>query len=86
MASKALRLKLFLEAQTEAQRLGVSLQLDLRQGTAYTEILESAATLETDLLVIGSRNDRRIGRAMIGGVAQKIIGLSDKPVLALNLT
>jgi nucleotide-binding universal stress UspA family protein len=76
----------FVEAQAEALQLGVSLQLDLRQGKAYTEILESAATLETDLLVIGSRNDRRIGRAMIGGVAQKIIGLSNKPVLVLNLT
>jgi nucleotide-binding universal stress UspA family protein len=76
----------FDQARAEAQQLGVSLQLDLRQGKAYTEILASAATLQTDLLVIGSRNDRRIGRAMIGGVAQKIIGLSDKPVLALNLT
>jgi nucleotide-binding universal stress UspA family protein len=60
--------------------------VDVRCGKAFTEILTSAAAHEADLLVIGSRSDSHIGRAMIGGVAQKIIGLSDKPVLVLNLT
>jgi hypothetical protein len=74
------------EAQTAAMQLSVSLQTELRYGKAYTEILAAASACQADLLVIGSRGDSHIGRAMIGGVAQKIIGLSDKPVLALNLT
>lgn len=74
------------DAQTVALQLGVNLQTELRYGKAYMEILAAASACQADLLVIGSRSDRHIGRAMIGGVAQKIIGLSDKPVLALNLT
>jgi nucleotide-binding universal stress UspA family protein len=74
------------DASDAAKQLGVNLQLDQRSGKAFTEILASAATHQADLLVIGSRNDKHIGRAMIGGVAQKVIGLSDKPVLVLNLT
>ena len=73
-------------AQAAALELGVNLQTELRCGKAYQEILAAASTCHADLLVIGSRGDRHIGRAMIGGVAQKIIGLSDKPVLVLNLT
>jgi nucleotide-binding universal stress UspA family protein len=74
------------DATAAAQQLGISLQVDLRTGKAFTEILASAAAHQADLLVIGSRQDSHIGRAMIGGVAQKVIGLSDKPVLVLNLT
>jgi nucleotide-binding universal stress UspA family protein len=76
----------FLDVAAAAQQLGISLQVNVRSGKAFTEILTSAAAHEADLLVIGSRSDSHIGRAMIGGVAQKIIGLSDKPVLVLNLT
>lgn len=73
------------EAQAAAMQLGVTLHTESRYGKAYAEILAAASACRADLLVIGSRGDSHIGRAMIGGVAQKIIGLSDKPVLALNL-
>jgi len=51
-------------------------------------------TCPTSLLVINinigrrSRSDSQghSGRAMIGGAARKIIGLSDKPVLVPDLT
>lgn len=69
-----------------ALQLDIKLQVDLRSGKTFTEILASAAAHKADLLVIGSRSDNRIGRAMIGGVAQKVIGLSENPVLVLNLT
>jgi len=73
------------EAQAAVQALGVSLQTEVRSGKAFLEILAAATACEADLLVIASRSDSHIGRAMIGGVAQKIIGLSEKPVLVLNL-
>ncbi|MDR3370491.1 universal stress protein [Rhodoferax sp.] len=69
-----------------ALQLGVKLQVDLRSGKAFTEILASATAHQADLLVIGSRSDNHIRHAMIGGVAQKVIGLSEKPVLVLNLS
>jgi nucleotide-binding universal stress UspA family protein len=69
-----------------ALQLGIKLQVELRNGKAFTEILASATLHKADLLVIGSRGNHHIGRAMIGGVAQKVIGLSEKPVLVLNLS
>ena len=74
------------QAQAAAQQLGVNLQAELRSGKAFSEILAAAASCRADLLVISSLSDSHTGRAMIGGVAQKIIGLTDKPVLVLNLT
>ena len=73
-------------ATAAALQLGVKLQVDLRNGKVYTEILACATAHRADLLVIGSRGDHPIGRAMIGGVAQKVIGLSEQPVLVLNLS
>jgi nucleotide-binding universal stress UspA family protein len=77
----------FLAAASDtALQLGIKLQVELRNGKAFTEILASATLHKADLLVIGSRGNQHIGRAMIGGVAQKVIGLSEKPVLVLNLS
>jgi nucleotide-binding universal stress UspA family protein len=69
-----------------ALQLGIKLQVEVRNGKAFTEILASATLHKADLLVISSRGNQHIGRAMIGGVAQKVIGLSEKPVLVLNLS
>jgi nucleotide-binding universal stress UspA family protein len=74
------------EAQAAVQALGVShCKPRCAAARLLPEILAAATAFEADLLVIASRSDSHIGRAMIGGVAQKIIGLSEKPVLVLNL-
>lgn len=74
------------QARKTALNSGIALQTQVRHGKAYAEIIAAGSAVQADLLVIGSRNDSHVGHAMIGGVAQKIIGLSDNPVLALNLT
>lgn len=74
------------QAKKTALNSGISLQTHLREGKPYVEILAAGVAAQADLLVVGSRNDSHLGHAMIGSVAQKIIGLSDNPVLALNLT
>ena len=85
--SKATAIDSFMaQAQAGALALGIPLQIEVRSGKASTEILAAATACQADLLVIASRSDSHIGRAMIGGVAQKIIGLSDMPVMVLNLT
>lgn len=78
--------RFFEQARKTAMNSAVTLHTELRSGKAYSEIIAAGAAVQADLLVIGSRNDSHVGHAMIGGVAQKIIGLSEKPVLALNLT
>ena len=74
------------EAKAAVQTLNIPVQTEIRRGKAFTEILAAATACQADLLVIASRSDSHIGRATIGGVAQKIIGLSEMPVMALNLS
>jgi nucleotide-binding universal stress UspA family protein len=72
----------FLEATMQELRpIGVSMQGRTLVGRPHQEILEEVKREGADLLVIGSRSDNSIKRALIGGVAQKTIGLSDCPVL-----
>jgi nucleotide-binding universal stress UspA family protein len=61
-----------------------SAQGEVRVGKAFTEILASTTTCQADLVVMGSRSDRQLGRATMGAVAQKVIGLSEIPVLAVH--
>ena len=68
-----------------ARQHGVSAQAEVRIGKPFTEILASATRCQADLIVMGSRGDNRIGRALVGGVAQKVIGLSESPVLILHV-
>lgn len=68
----------------QARLAGVAAQAEVRTGKPFTEILEARAASQSDLIVMGSRGDSRIGRALVGGVAQKVMGLSDHPVLVLH--
>jgi nucleotide-binding universal stress UspA family protein len=68
----------------QAQQAGVQAQGEVRIGKPFTEILASRESSDSDLIVMGSRSDSRIGRALVGGVAQKVMGLSEYPVLVLH--
>jgi nucleotide-binding universal stress UspA family protein len=72
------------QAALQAQRAGVLAQGEVRIGKPFTEILAAREASASDLIVMGSRSDRRIGRALVGGVAQKVMGLSEHPVLVLH--
>ncbi len=72
------------EMVRQAQQAGVTAQGEVRIGKPFTEILTAAAACRADLIVMGSRSDSRIGRALVGGVAQKVLGLSEHPVLVLH--
>lgn len=68
----------------QAQGSGVPAQGEVRVGKPFTEILAAREASKSDLIVMGSRGDNRIGRALVGGVAQKVMGLSEVPVLVLH--
>ena len=68
----------------QAQGSGVPAQGEVRIGKPFTEILAAREASASDLIVMGSRGDNRIGRALVGGVAQKVMGLSEYPVLVLH--
>lgn len=67
-----------------AQAQNVEARGEARIGKPYGEILAARVECQADLIVMGSRGEARLGRALIGGVAQKVMGLSDQPVLVLN--
>ncbi len=72
------------EMLARARSEGVAAQGEVRLGKPFQEILSCANDTGADLCVIGSRGDSHIGRAMVGGVAQKVMGLSEHPVLVLH--
>jgi nucleotide-binding universal stress UspA family protein len=68
-----------------AHQSGVAAQGQVLQGQAFQQILQAVQTMGADLLVIGSHDKAHIGRAWIGGVAQKVIGLAEHPVLIAHI-
>lgn len=53
----------------------------VRFGRAHEEIVAAAAAHGAGLVVIGRHGQTRLGRAWLGGVTQRVIGLADRPVL-----
>jgi len=69
----------------QAQLHGVTAHGEVRVGKPFDEILSARRESQSDLIVMGSRSDSRIGRALVGGVAQKVLGLCEHPVLVLHV-
>ena len=76
LAEKALQ-----QAWSAARGAGVPVDAMVRIGRPHEQIVATARELGADLLVIGRRGDDSLSRAWLGGVAQKVIGLSELPVL-----
>lgn len=66
------------------QQRGLQAQGHVLAGKPYEQILQAGRRLGADLIVLGSRGDTHLGRALIGGVAQKVIGLAEHPVLVAH--
>ena len=75
------------EILMQARQRGVAAEGAVRIGKPYSEILQAATECLADLIVIGSRGDIyniSLGRAMVGGVAQKVMGFCEHPVLVVG--
>lgn len=68
-------------AASAARGCGVQVDGLVRIGRPHEEIVALAKQTGADLLVIGRHGDDRLSRAWLGGVAQKVIGLAEVPVL-----
>jgi nucleotide-binding universal stress UspA family protein len=67
-----------LQAATGA---GVQADTQLRVGRAHEQIVAAAGAVGAGLIVMGRHGETRLGRAWLGGVTQKVIGLAELPVL-----
>lgn len=72
------------DLSTRLAQQGVQTTSEVRVGTPYEEILDAARAGGADLIVLSSRGEKHLGRALVGGVAQKVLGLSEWPVLVMN--
>ncbi|NUP09417.1 MAG: universal stress protein [Polyangiaceae bacterium] len=56
----------------------------VRHGDAWSEILEQAKDLGSDLVVIGTHGHRGVSRFFLGSVAEKVVRSSPVPVLTVR--
>lgn len=54
-------------------------------GKPFEQVLETAKSLGTDLIVVGRHGESNVVRTPFGGTTQKIVGLSDRPVLVVRV-
>ena len=68
----------------QAESRGLSVATDVKTGVAHREILDYAAANDIDLMVVGTHGRTGIGRYLLGSVTEKIVRLSDIPVLTVR--
>lgn len=68
-------------AASAARAVGIAADSLQRSGRPHEQIIAAAQQTGADLLVIGRHGDDVVSRAWLGGVAQKVIGLAEMPVL-----
>lgn len=69
-----------------ARKSGVSVDGELREGAAWSQICEVARERRADLVVIGSHGRRGLPRALLGSVAEKVVRTAPCPVLVVRGT
>ncbi len=63
---------------------GVAIVSHLREGPAHDGILEVAADVHADLLVLGTHGRGAIAHALLGSVSEKVVRTSKTPVLTVR--
>jgi nucleotide-binding universal stress UspA family protein len=80
-ATRAAAQPVLADALAQARARGVPADGEVRVGRPHEQLIAAAGTHGADLIVIGRHRHQTLGRAWVGGVAQKVIGLAGCPVL-----
>lgn len=67
-----------------AESAGLAAETEVRTGTAYDEIIDASEDLDSDVIVMGTHGRTGLGRYLLGSVTQKVVRLSDVPVLTVR--
>jgi nucleotide-binding universal stress UspA family protein len=73
-------------ATKELQQRFPSAKSVLRAGVAWDEIIAAAASVNADLIVLGTHGRRGVSHALLGSVAERVVRLSPVPVLTARGT
>lgn len=72
------------ELAEQAEANGLVAITDVTEGVPYEEILDYAETNDIDLVVMGTHGRTGIGRYLLGSVTEKVVRLSEIPVLTVH--
>jgi nucleotide-binding universal stress UspA family protein len=71
------------KAFVETANPGITTEAVVREGNTATEILEQAASMKADLLVIGTHGRSGFERLLLGSVAEKVLRKASCPVMTV---
>jgi nucleotide-binding universal stress UspA family protein len=63
---------------------GVEIEFHIREGHPEEEILAMSGDLDVDLVVLGTHGRHGLEKAIFGSVAEKVLRLSEKPLLLIK--
>ena len=63
---------------------GVPVEVQVRQGVPWSEIVKAARELQVDLIAIGTHGRRGFARALLGSVAERVVRMAPCPVLTVH--
>jgi nucleotide-binding universal stress UspA family protein len=63
---------------------GVKCRTLMQTGTAYRQIVDAAAQLKCDLIVLGTHGRTGLSHLLLGSVAEKVVRLAKCPVLSVR--
>ncbi|MBA3044334.1 universal stress protein [archaeon] len=66
------------------KRKGINIIGIVREGDIADEILKIGKEMKCDLIVIGHKGVSKIGKFMLGSVAEKVVRYASRPVLVVR--
>ena len=70
--------------EREAQREGIEVDLLVREGNPFEEIVAAAREQEVDLIVMGHKGQRGSSRILLGSVTSHVLDFAHCPVLVVK--
>ena len=72
------------KVKAAAAHEGIDVEPVVREGIAYEEIIETAKAHDADLIVVGTHGRTGVKKLLMGSVAERVIGLSDRTVMVVR--
>jgi nucleotide-binding universal stress UspA family protein len=69
----------------ECRLPGVRIHTRLAEGVVYEQIVKHGTEVGADMIALGTRGHTSFARILLGSVAERVVRLSDRPVLTVPL-
>lgn len=72
------------ETQAALAKKGIKAQGVLREGLAHQEIVETAAKLKADMIILATHGRTGLSHLLMGSVAERVVRMAPCPVLTMR--